>query len=113
MNALTAKQRDIAEIRSLGIEIVIGDLVKGSIDELASVFAQYDTVISCAGYAAGIDTRVHWRLCDHRAYLFLVRLADRCALDRDIYFGTAPICWSNANRSGWPNSSTSCPLERR
>src|SRR5664279_2386527 len=51
-----AKQRDIAEIRNLGIEIVIGDLVKSSIDELASVFAQYDTVIGCAGYAAGIDT---------------------------------------------------------
>jgi hypothetical protein len=53
---VSAKQRDIAEIRSLGIEIVLGDLVKSSIDELASVFAQYDTVIGCAGYAAGIDT---------------------------------------------------------
>jgi len=51
-----AKQQDIAEIRGLGIEIVIGDLVKSSIDELAKVFAQYDTVIGCAGYAAGIDT---------------------------------------------------------
>jgi hypothetical protein len=51
-----AKQRDIADIRSLGIEIVIGDLVKSSIDELALVFAEYDTVIGCAGYAAGIDT---------------------------------------------------------
>ncbi|HUZ93945.1 MAG TPA: NmrA family NAD(P)-binding protein [Edaphobacter sp.] len=51
-----AKQRDIAEIRSLEIEIVLCDLVKSSTDELASVFAQYDTVIGCAGYAAGIDT---------------------------------------------------------
>jgi len=51
-----AKQRDIAEIRSLGIEIVLGDLVKSSIDELAVVFARYDTVIGCAGYAAGINT---------------------------------------------------------
>lgn len=51
-----AKQRDIAEIRSLGIEIVIGDLVKSSVDELAGVFGRYDTVIGCAGYAAGIDT---------------------------------------------------------
>ena len=50
------KQRDIAEIRYLGIEIVVGDLVKSSIDELAVVFAQYDTVLGCAGYAAGIDT---------------------------------------------------------
>ncbi len=50
------KQRDVAEIRNLGIEIVVGDLVKSSIDELAAVFARYDTVIGCAGYAAGINT---------------------------------------------------------
>lgn len=50
------KKRDIDEIRSLGITIVEGDLVKSSVDELASLFARYDTVIGCAGYAAGIDT---------------------------------------------------------
>jgi hypothetical protein len=50
------KQRDIAEIRDLGIEIVIGDLVKSSIEELAVLFARYDTVVGCAGYAAGVDT---------------------------------------------------------
>ncbi len=50
------KKRNVAEIRDRGITIVEGDLVKSSIDELASVFAQYDTVIGCAGYAAGIDT---------------------------------------------------------
>lgn len=50
------KQRDISEIRNLGIEIVTGDLVKSSIDELAVVFARYDTVVGCAGYAAGVDT---------------------------------------------------------
>lgn len=50
------KQKDIAEIRALGIEIVVGDLIKSSIDELAALFARYDTVIGCAGYAAGINT---------------------------------------------------------
>lgn len=55
-SSASGKRHDIAEIRGLGIEIVIGDLVKCSIDELAEVFAQYDTVIGCAGYAAGIDT---------------------------------------------------------
>lgn len=50
------KQRDIAEIRAAGIEIVVGDLVTSSIAELASVFSSYDTVIGCAGYAAGIET---------------------------------------------------------
>ncbi|HEX7912804.1 MAG TPA: aromatic alcohol reductase [Paraburkholderia sp.] len=50
------KRHDIAEIRDLGIEIVVGDLVKSSIDELAVIFARYDSVIGSAGYAAGIDT---------------------------------------------------------
>lgn len=50
------KQRDVDEIRTLGIEIVVGDLVNSSIDELATLFARYDTVIGCAGYAAGINT---------------------------------------------------------
>ncbi|WP_235654551.1 aromatic alcohol reductase [Sphingobium yanoikuyae] len=50
------KQRDIAEIRAAGIAIVPGDLVNDTIDELAELFAQYDTVIGCAGYAAGINT---------------------------------------------------------
>ncbi|TYC70911.1 aromatic alcohol reductase [Stappia sp. BW2] len=51
-----AKQRDIAEIREAGIEIVLADLVNDTIDELASLFSGYDTVIGCVGYAAGINT---------------------------------------------------------
>lgn len=52
------KKHVITEIRNLGIDIVTGDLVKSSIDELAAVFARYDTVIGCTGYAAGIDTPI-------------------------------------------------------
>lgn len=51
-----SKRNDIAEIQNLGIEIVVGDLVKSSVDDLAVVFTRYDTVIGCAGYAAGINT---------------------------------------------------------
>jgi hypothetical protein len=54
-SAAPAKQRDIAEIRDAGIEVVVGDLVNSSIDELAALFSRYDTVIGCAGYAAGIN----------------------------------------------------------
>lgn len=52
------KKHVITEIRNLGIDIVTGDLVKSSIDELTAVFARYDTVIGCTGYAAGIDTPI-------------------------------------------------------
>lgn len=51
-----AKQRDIAEIRDAGIQIIAGDLVSSTIEELATIFSGYDTVIGCTGYAAGIDT---------------------------------------------------------
>lgn len=52
----TDKQRDVAEIRNLGVEIVQGDLVRNSVDELASIFANYDTVIGCTGITAGLET---------------------------------------------------------
>ena len=55
-SAAPAKQRDIAEIHDAGIGIVVGDLVNSSVNDLASVFSRYDTVIGCAGYAAGINT---------------------------------------------------------
>ena len=56
MSGEPAKQNLIAEIRNPGVEIVTGDLVKSTIEELAVVFSQYDTVVGCAGYAAGINT---------------------------------------------------------
>ena len=50
------KKLVIKEIRNLGINIVTGDLVMSSVDDLASLFAQFDTVVGCTGYAAGINT---------------------------------------------------------
>ncbi|ARF48542.1 hypothetical protein [Pantoea stewartii] len=44
------KQLVITEIRNLGINIVAGDLVMSSVDELAALFAQFDTVVGCAGW---------------------------------------------------------------
>lgn len=51
-----AKQRDVAEIRQLGIGIVHGDLVASTVEDLAAVFRDYDTVIGCTGITAGLDT---------------------------------------------------------
>ncbi len=50
------KQRDVAEIRDLGVQIIEGDLVKNTVDELAVLFADYDTVIGCTGITAGLET---------------------------------------------------------
>ena len=47
------KQKDVAELRSLGVEIVPGDLSDQSGTELAAIFRRFDTVISCTGFAGG------------------------------------------------------------
>ena len=48
-----AKQKDIAELRSLGIELVAGDLAAQSEESLAAVFGRFHTVISCTGFVGG------------------------------------------------------------
>ena len=50
------KKAEIAELRSLDIQMVAADLVNDSIDQLAEVFARFDTVIGCAGMVAGRET---------------------------------------------------------
>ncbi|MGF6764698.1 nucleoside-diphosphate-sugar epimerase [Paraburkholderia sp. GAS33] len=47
------KQKDAAELRSLGVEIVPGDLSDQSGTELATIFRRFDTVISCTGFVGG------------------------------------------------------------
>lgn len=50
------KKTELDELRALGVALVAGDLVKDSIDQLAAVFARFDTVIGCAGMVAGRET---------------------------------------------------------
>ncbi|ROM69764.1 aromatic alcohol reductase [Pseudomonas brassicacearum] len=53
---LPDKRLEIEELHSLGIQMVAADLVNDSIDQLAEVFARFDTVIGCAGMVAGRET---------------------------------------------------------
>ena len=46
------KQRDIAELSSLGISFLPGDLA-GSVTELSALFRGFHTVISCTGFVTG------------------------------------------------------------
>lgn len=89
MSGEPAKQNLIAEIRNLGVEIVTGDLVKSTIEELAVVFSQYDTVVGCAGYAAGINTPMK-----------LAQAALQAGIPR--YF---PAVWRRFRRH-WPGQSS-------
>ncbi|MFM0042914.1 aromatic alcohol reductase [Paraburkholderia sediminicola] len=47
------KQKDVAELRALNIELVPGDLADQSEASLAAVFRRFDTVISCTGFVGG------------------------------------------------------------
>lgn len=42
-----------AELRSLGVALVAGDIATTSEEVLAALFALYDEVLSCVGFAAG------------------------------------------------------------
>jgi hypothetical protein len=47
------KVAELKEICDLGIQLVQGDLVCSSEEELAAIFKIYHTIISCTGYVAG------------------------------------------------------------
>ncbi|MGF6772235.1 hypothetical protein P3T18_004723 [Paraburkholderia sp. GAS199] len=49
----SGKQKDMAELRALGVELVPGDLAAQSVDALAGVFGRFETVISCTGFVGG------------------------------------------------------------
>lgn len=52
-----AKKREFDELKEMGIEIVQGDIVAASENELAATFAPHDTLISCIGFTAGLGTQ--------------------------------------------------------
>jgi hypothetical protein len=47
------KQRDLAELRSLGVKFLAGDLVEQPTAELAGLFKDFHTVIGCTGFVTG------------------------------------------------------------
>lgn len=52
------KSRDVAELLGLGIEFVEGDLAAQTQEELATLFARFDTVVSCTGFAGGRGVQI-------------------------------------------------------
>jgi hypothetical protein len=51
------KHREIQTIKALGVGIETADIAAASVEELAAVMGGFDTVISCAGFAAGRGTQ--------------------------------------------------------
>ncbi|KAG2417524.1 hypothetical protein HFD88_008743 [Aspergillus terreus] len=52
------KQNQITTLRQLGIHLVPGDIVQDEEQTLATIFASYDTIISCMGFVSGRGTQV-------------------------------------------------------
>lgn len=49
----SSSSKDASEIEALGCSIIRHDVAASDIDDLARIFADYDAVVSCLGYAAG------------------------------------------------------------
>lgn len=55
---LPEKQRLIDELREMGINLLAGDVVSDSEEELASLMGRFDVVVSCLGFVAGAGTQL-------------------------------------------------------
>ncbi|WP_193045508.1 aromatic alcohol reductase [Mycolicibacterium baixiangningiae] len=51
------KARQLEELRATGVAVVHAEVATASTSELAEILGQYDTVISCLGFAAGAGTQ--------------------------------------------------------
>ena len=52
-----SKQKNMDELRSLGVSLVEGDLATLSPDALAQILRPYETVVSCTGFVGGSGTQ--------------------------------------------------------
>ncbi|WP_413731425.1 aromatic alcohol reductase [Sodalis sp. RH20] len=52
------KQRDVAELRALGVQLLAGDLLTATTSDLADLFRPFTTLVCCTGFAAGGGTQL-------------------------------------------------------
>lgn len=52
------KHQTQLELQALGIEVLPGDAVNDSEDQLAAMFSGFDTLVSCLGFVAGAGTQL-------------------------------------------------------
>ncbi|MEX3776557.1 aromatic alcohol reductase [Pseudomonas sp. MYb118] len=56
--ASASKRQTQEELKTLGVEVVTGDVVNDSEPQLAAIFSGFDTVVSCLGFVAGAGTQL-------------------------------------------------------
>lgn len=52
------KRKEVDSLRELGIRLVAGDITTNTIQELAAIFRQFDTVVGCSGYSMPPGTQL-------------------------------------------------------
>lgn len=52
------KRAEVETLRALNVAFLPGDLARASVEELASLFAPFSTIVSCTGFAAGRGTQL-------------------------------------------------------
>ncbi|KAF1810409.1 NAD(P)-binding protein [Eremomyces bilateralis CBS 781.70] len=57
----TSRKENVRKIKSMGVEIEVGDVVSYSLEELAEIFSGYDTIICCSGMGLPSGTQI--KLC--------------------------------------------------
>jgi uncharacterized protein YbjT (DUF2867 family) len=56
--ASITKRQTLEELKTLGIEVLAGDVVNDSEQRLAAIFSGFDTLVSCLGFVAGAGTQL-------------------------------------------------------
>lgn len=52
------RHQTLLELQALGVEVLPGDAVNDSEDQLAAMFSGFDTLVSCLGFVAGAGTQL-------------------------------------------------------
>jgi NAD(P)-dependent dehydrogenase (short-subunit alcohol dehydrogenase family) len=52
------KRQVLEALKSLGVRLLAGDLIKDSVDDLSKAFGRFDVLISCIGFVAGAGTQL-------------------------------------------------------
>jgi hypothetical protein len=53
-----SKLAELSALKALNISFVVGDIATSSVFQLSSLFAPYDTIISCLGFASGPGSQI-------------------------------------------------------
>jgi NmrA-like family len=58
ISSSSSKKSELSVLKALNISFLAGDITTSSVPQLSSLFAPYDTIISCLGFATGPGSQI-------------------------------------------------------